>query len=121
MTTAHSPADVRHAAAVLDAYLADTGQDDCRHILRLTRLATEDGTVTMLGELADEHWMAEADRYPTGAPAAAIEAAWDEHKRRCADNEPYTEGVTYDELAEQTARLRQASIPESNSSTTPRI
>ena len=54
MTTAHSPADVRHAAAVLDAYLADIGQAVGRHILRRVALPL-DGTVTTLGELADEH------------------------------------------------------------------
>ena len=75
-TTAHSPADVRHAAAVLDAYMADTGQDDGRHVLRRFVLRL-DHAIATLGELADDHWSAISDRY--------------------------------------------ASIPESNSSTTPRI
>ena len=44
--------------------------------------------------------------------AAARDAAWEEHQRRCADNEPYTDGVTPDELAERTAQLRQKAAGE---------
>ena len=44
---------------------------------------------------------------PVDDLAAARDAAWEEHQRRCADNEPYTDGVTPDELAERTERLRQ--------------
>ena len=44
--------------------------------------------------------------------AAARAAAWEEHQRRCADNEPYADGVTPDELAERTAQLRQKAAGE---------
>ena len=44
---------------------------------------------------------------PVDDLAAARDAAWEEHQSRCADNEPYTDGVTPDELAERTERLRQ--------------
>ena len=44
--------------------------------------------------------------------AAARDAAWEEHQRRCADNEPYTDGVTPDELAERTAQLRREAAGE---------
>lgn len=44
---------------------------------------------------------------PVDDLTAARDAAWEEHQRRCADNEPYTDGVTPDELAERTKRLRQ--------------
>ena len=37
----------------------------------------------------------------------ARSAAWEEHLRRCEDNDPYTEGVTADQLAERIAQLRQ--------------
>ena len=33
-------------------------------------------------------------------------AAWVEHQRRCADNEPYTDGVTMEALAERVDGLR---------------
>lgn len=44
--------------------------------------------------------------------AAAHAAAWEEHQRRCADNEPYTDGVTSEELAERIAQLRQQAPDE---------
>ena len=37
---------------------------------------------------------------PDDLPAARA-AAWEEHRRRCADNEPYTDGVTAAALAER--------------------
>ena len=48
---------------------------------------------------------------PGGAPApdlAAVRAAaWEEYERRCADNEPYTGGVTVEALAERVDGLRR--------------
>ena len=38
---------------------------------------------------------------------AARAAAWEEHQRRCASNEPYTDGVTREELAQRIDQLRQ--------------
>lgn len=42
---------------------------------------------------------------PVDDLAAARDDAWEEHQRRCADNEPYTGGVTLDELAERTGLM----------------
>ena len=36
---------------------------------------------------------------------AARAAAWEEHGRRCSDNEPYTDGVTVESLAERVGRF----------------
>lgn len=49
---------------------------------------------------------------PVDDLAAARDDAWEEHQKRCADNEPYTGGVTLDELAERTAQLRQEAARE---------
>ena len=38
---------------------------------------------------------------------AARAAAWEEHQRRCANDEPYTDGVTVEELAERVEQLRR--------------
>ena len=38
---------------------------------------------------------------------AARAAAWEEHQQRCASNEPYTDGVTVEELAERVKQLRR--------------
>ena len=44
-----------------------------------------------------------------GAPPADLEAAraaaWEEHERRCTDNESYTDGVTVESLAERVEGL----------------
>ena len=37
---------------------------------------------------------------------AARSAAWAEHQRRCADNEPHADGVTVEALAERVEGLR---------------
>ena len=42
---------------------------------------------------------------PADADAARSEA-WAEHQRRCADNEPYADGVTVEALAERVEGLR---------------
>ena len=42
---------------------------------------------------------------PADADAARA-AAWAEHQRRCADNEPYADGVTVEALAERVEGLR---------------
>ena len=48
---------------------------------------------------------------PDGAPAPGLAAAraavWEEHERRCADEEPYTGGVTVEALAERVEGLRR--------------
>ena len=43
---------------------------------------------------------------------AARATAWEEHQRRCASNEPYTDGVTVEELAERVAQLRRRATIE---------
>ena len=45
------------------------------------------------------------DGAPTADLEAARAAAWEEHERRCADNEPYTDGVTVELLAERVEGL----------------
>ena len=47
---------------------------------------------------------------PADADAARSEA-WAEHQRRCADNEPYADGVTVEALAERVEGLRHRHSP----------
>ena len=46
-------------------------------------------------------------RMPADELDAARAAAWEEHQRRCANDEPYTDGVTVEELAERVEALRR--------------
>ena len=50
---------------------------------------------------------AASQRTPADELDAARAAAWEEHQRRCANNEPYTDGVTVEELAERVEQLRR--------------
>ena len=50
---------------------------------------------------------AASQRTPVDDLDAARAAAWEEHQRRCAENEPYTDGVTVEELAERVEKLRR--------------
>ena len=54
-----------------------------------------------------EETMHDPDGVPAPGLAAARAAAWEEHERRCADNEPYTGGVTVEVLAEHVEGLRR--------------
>ncbi len=51
---------------------------------------------------------------PDGVPPADLEAAraaaWEEHVRRCADHEPYTDGATSEALAERVEGLRLSAL-----------
>jgi hypothetical protein len=56
---------------------------------------------------------AASQRTPADELEAARAAAWEEHQRRCASNEPYTDGVTVEELAERVEELsRQGTTNE---------
>lgn len=56
---------------------------------------------------------AASQRTPADELDAARAAAWEEHQRRCANDEPYTDGVTVEELAERVEQLRhQATADE---------
>ena len=44
---------------------------------------------------------AASQRTPADELDAARAEAWEEHQRRCANDEPYTDGVTVEELAER--------------------
>lgn len=46
---------------------------------------------------------------------AARVAAWEEHQRRCANDEPYTDGVTVEELAERVEQLRRQATADEGS------
>lgn len=50
---------------------------------------------------------AASHRTPADELDAARAAAWEEHQRRCASDEPYTDGVTVEELAERVEQLRR--------------
>ena len=50
---------------------------------------------------------AASQRTPADELDAARATAWEEHQRRCANNEPYTDGVTVEELAERVEQLRR--------------
>lgn len=50
---------------------------------------------------------AASQRTPADELDAARAAAWEEHQRRCANDEPYTDGVTVEELAERVEQLRR--------------
>lgn len=50
---------------------------------------------------------AASQRLPADELDAARAAAWEEHQRRCASNEPYTDGVAVEELAERVEELRR--------------
>ena len=50
---------------------------------------------------------AASQRTPADELDTARAAAWEEHQRRCAKNEPYTDGVTVEELAERVEQLRR--------------
>lgn len=43
---------------------------------------------------------------------AARTAAWEEHQQRCESNEPYTDGVTREELAQRVGQLRRQATNE---------
>ena len=56
--TAYTLADLREAAATLDAYMADTGQSANREVLRHFALRVElRKHPATIGDLADEHWI----------------------------------------------------------------
>ncbi|MDE0160225.1 MAG: hypothetical protein OXL98_00680 [Acidimicrobiaceae bacterium] len=50
---------------------------------------------------------AASQRTPADELDAARAAAWEDHQRRCANDEPYTDGVTVEELAERVEQLRR--------------
>lgn len=50
---------------------------------------------------------AASQRMPADELDTARAAAWEEHQRRCANDEPYTDGVTVEELAERVEELRR--------------
>lgn len=47
--------------------------------------------------------------------AAARADAWQEHLRRCADSDPYTDGVTTEQLSDRIEQLRQEAATENRS------
>lgn len=49
---------------------------------------------------------------PANELDAARAAAWEEHQRRCASNEPYSDGVTVEELAGRVEQLRRQATSE---------
>ena len=51
-------------------------------------------------------------RTPADELDAARAAAWEEHQWRCASNEPYTDGVTVEELSERVEQLRRQAALE---------
>ena len=56
--------------------------------------------------MTDETTDDPCDVLPADLDAARAEA-WAEHQRRCADNEPYTDGLTVEALAERVDGLRR--------------